>query len=106
MVEVKVNSGICGFETIINVNSEDMQNAEVKIQTQCPNLKPIEQELKEVDAFEECFTKIGGNSKVFNLAIKYCKHPGCPVASAIIKGIEVECNLALPKDVKIEIKKL
>lgn len=106
MVEVKVNSGVCGFKTIITVNSEDMQNAEVKIVTECPNLKRIEKELTEVDAFEECFTKVGGDSKVFNLAKKYCKHPGCPVPSAIIKGIEVECRLALAKDVEIEIKKL
>jgi hypothetical protein len=106
MVEVKVNSGVCGFITIINVNSEDMQNAEVKIQTDCPNLKGMEKEIIEVDAFEECFTKIGGNTKVFDLAKKYCKHPGCPVSSAIIKGIEVECSLALPKDVEIQIKKL
>ena len=105
MVEVKVNAGVCGFKTIINVNSKDMQNAEVKIQTECPNLKGLEKELTEVNTFEECFTKIGGDSTVFDLAKKSCKHPGCPVPPAIIKGIEVECGLALPKDVEIEIRK-
>lgn len=105
MSEVRVNPGICGFETVIYVSSDDMQNAEVTIKTQCPNIKPMEQELKKVDAFRECFTEIGGDSEVFNLARKYCKHPACPIPSAIIKAIEVECELALPKDVIMEIKK-
>lgn len=104
MAEVKVNPGICGFKTKIKVNSEDMQNAIVKIITECPNIKPLEHELTEVDGFAECFSKLG-ESKVYELAKKYCKHPACPVPSAIIKGIEVACGLALPKDVEIKITK-
>lgn len=104
MAEVNVKAGVCGFSTIIKVNSEDMQNAEIEIITQCPNLKPLEQELKEVDGFEECFSKLG-DSKVYELAKKYCKHAACPVPSAIIKGIEVACGLALPRDVEIKISK-
>lgn len=34
MVEVKVNPGVCGLNTIIKVNSEDMQNAIVEIITE------------------------------------------------------------------------
>lgn len=33
------------------------------------------------------------------------KHAACPVPSAIIKGVEVACGLALPKDVEIKIAK-
>ena len=104
MVEVKVNAGICGFTTKINIDSEDMQNAVVEITTECPNIKPMEQELKEVDGYEECFSKLG-DSRVYELAKKYCKHAACPVPSAIIKGIEVACGLALPKDADIKISK-
>lgn len=104
MAEVKVDAGICGFRTIIKVKSEDMQNAALEITTECPSLKPLEQELKELDAFEECFSKLG-ESKVYELAKKYCKHAACPVPSAIIKGLEVACGLALPKDVEIRISK-
>jgi hypothetical protein len=102
MAEVKVNAGVCGFVTTIKVESEDMQTAAIEIHTSCPNLKPLEQELKEVDGFEVCFSKIG-DSVVYELANKYCKHPGCPVPAAIIKGIEVACGLALPKDAEIKI---
>ena len=105
MVEVKVNPGVCGLKSIIKVNSEDMQNALIEIITDCPNIKPLERELKEVDGFEECFSKLG-ESKVYELEKKYCKHAACPVPSAIIKGIEVACGLALPKDVEIKIEKI
>ena len=105
MVEVKVNPGVCGLNTVIKVNSEDMQNAVVEIITECPNIKPMEQELMEVDGYEECFSKYG-NSKVYELAKKYCKHVACPVPTAIIKGIEVACGLALPRDVEIKISKI
>ena len=105
MVEVKVNPGICGLNTSIKVDSEDMQTAVIEICTDCPNIKPMEQELKEVDGFEVCFSKIG-DSVVYELAKKYCKHPGCPVPAAIIKGVEVACALALPKDVEIKITKV
>ena len=104
MVLVNVNSGICGFNTEIKAKSEDMQNATIEINTECPNLKPLEQELKEVDGFGECFSKIGA-SPIYEICRKYCKHPACPVPTAIIKGIEVACGLALPKDVVIKIKK-
>jgi len=104
MVEVLVNAGICGFTTTIKIDSEDMQNASIQIQTDCPSIKPMEQELKEADGYEECFAKIGA-SRVFEISRKYCKHAACPVPTAIVKGIEVACGLALPKDVEIKIEK-
>lgn len=104
MVEVKVNAGVCGYITTIKVDSEDMQNAVIEIQTDCPNIKPMGQELKEVDGYEECFSKIG-DSKVYEISRKYCKHAACPVPTAIIKGVEAACGLALPRDADIKIVK-
>lgn len=104
MVEVNVNAGVCGFNTIIKVDSEDEQNAVIEIITECPNIKPMEQELKEVDGYKECFSKLG-DSYIYELARKYCKHAACPVPSAIIKGVEVACGLALPRDASIRILK-
>ena len=104
MAEVKINAGVCGFHTIVKIDSEDMQNVVIDFATECPNLKPLEKELKEVDGFKECFSKIG-DSEVYELGKKYCKHAACPVPSAIIKGIEVACRLALPRDVEFKISK-
>ncbi|UWG97373.1 hypothetical protein LPY66_00595 [Dehalobacter sp. DCM] len=104
MAEVKVFSGICGFNTSVKVESKNMRDAQIEFQTECPNLKPLEPELKEVKAFVECFAKVG-DSPVFQMARKYCKHAACPVPTAIIKGVEVACGLALPKDAVIKISK-
>lgn len=104
MASVSVNSGVCGFNTVINVRSDDGQHAVVEINTECPNLKPLEDELVETDAFEACFARMC-ESETFRQAAKYCKHPGCPVPAALIKGIEVACGLALPRDVVIKIEK-
>lgn len=104
MATVNVNPGVCGFSTIIKVTSDDMQHATVIMETECPNLKPMAGELKEVDGFKECFAKFG-ESGVFQMAKKYCKHQACPVPTAIIKGIEAACGFALPRDVEIKIKK-
>jgi hypothetical protein len=102
MVEIKVDPGICGMQTIINADSDDERTATIDIKSECEFIRSIAGELKEVDAFEECFTKIC-NTKTYTLANEYCKHPACPVPSAILKSIEVACGLALPKDVEMKI---
>lgn len=104
MAEVKVKPGICGLESTITVITEDMQMANVEISTECPNIKQMENELKNIDCLEECFLKFD-TSRVYKSAGKNCKHVACPVPAAIIKGLEVACGLALPKDVDIKIKK-
>ena len=105
MIKVTVDPGICGLHTQINVASEDGQNALISIHTECPNLKPLEDELKQADGFSECFGSMC-DTQVYALANKYCKHTACPVPSAIIKGIEAACGLALPKDAAIVITKV
>lgn len=104
MSQVKVSPGVCGFNTTINIKSEDMQNATIEIITECPSIKKLAEELKEVDGFSEVFGKFG-ESKTFELAKKYCNHTSCPIPTAILKGIEVECGLALPQKVDMEITK-
>lgn len=46
-----------------------------------------------------------GDSTVYQLGKEFCKHGTCPVPGAILKGVEVACGLALPKDVHVEILK-
>ena len=105
MIEVKINPGVCGLCSTVKVESEDMQNATVKITTECGYIAKIAAELgDEVDGYAECFSKFG-ESKVYELANKYCKHAACPVPSGIIKGIEAACGLALPRDVEFKITK-
>lgn len=105
MVRVELNPGVCGLKTIIEVTSDDMQMAKVKIDTECANIKQMAAELDEIDAFEACLSKVG-DSDVFELARKYCKHPSCAIVSAILKGVEVECGLALQQEASISVSKV
>jgi len=104
MVTVKVDPGICGLKTTVSVTSEDMQTAAVSIESECPSVKQMEEELREVDAYAECFSGFG-DSRVYAAAASHCRHVACPVPMAVIKGIEVACGLALPRDVGVGIEK-
>lgn len=99
-----VNPGVCGMETKITVNQKDRRTIDVSIDSKCSHVKKMEEELKGINGANECFMKFSA-SKVYSLADKYCKHLACPVPAGIVKAIEVECGLALPRDVEIKITK-
>ena len=98
---VNINPGICGLTSKIIIETEDMQEVSIKIESQCPHIMEMAKEIQEIDGFVECFANFR-DSKVYDAAQKYCKHLACPVPSGIIKGIEVACGLALPKAIIID----
>jgi len=104
MVKVEVDSGACGFISNVSVTPVNDQTVSIDFTTACPNLKPLEAELKAANGFKECFAKVG-DSGIYEVFRKYCKHPACPVPLAVIKGIEVASGLALPRNVGINIRK-
>jgi hypothetical protein len=104
MTKATIEAGICGFTVVAKVSAEDMQHATIRLETACPNLKPLEDKPLEMDAYAECFGKIG-DSSVYAYLRDHCRHPGCPVAAGILKAVEVECGLALPKDASMHFEK-
>jgi hypothetical protein len=104
IAEVNVDPGVCGLKSKITVESSDMMTAVVSIESDCPDIIKIGENIKEIDAMKEIFTK-HGDSVVYQLGKEYCSHATCPVPGAILKGIEVACGLALPKDVHMEVIK-
>ncbi len=104
MIDVKVHPGICGLKSEMTFDTDDMQTVTIDFKTDCPNLKPLVEELKEADGYEVSFSRFG-EDPISALGNKYCKHPGCPVIAAIIKGIEAASGLALPKNAEIMIEK-
>lgn len=104
MARVRVNPGVCGMTTTITVTSEDMQTADVAIESECPAVKRLEAELQGIDGYAECFSKFS-DTRVYGAANAHLKHVACPVPAAILKGIEVACGLALPHDAEIKIER-
>ncbi len=104
MITVTVNAGACGMKTVIRAKSDDMQKAAVSIDSGCPAIQKIAAEIGEIDAMSEVFGKVGETS-IYEISRRYCRHAACPVPAAVIKAVEAACGLALPKDVRIDIEK-
>jgi len=104
MAEANIRAGICGYTTKVTAKADEEQDVALEITTECPNLKALEKELTQVNAYEECFEKIGEGT-VYDTVRKHCRHAACPVPCGILKAIEAAAGLALPREVHIEIIK-
>lgn len=103
MSTVKVHAGVCKFETTIKIRKTGPTTCEVIIESGCPAVRKLSQIITNctVDDVKKSFLE----SDIYKVCADYLKHVSCPVPSAIIKAIEVAFDLALAKDVYIEIKK-
>jgi hypothetical protein len=77
----------------VTAAADEEKEVTLQITTECPNLKALEKELTQVNAYEECFEKIGEGT-VYETVRKYCRHAACPVPCGILKAIEVSAGLA------------
>ncbi len=100
----EITAGICGFTTTVDVECVDYK-CTIGIESECPNVQKLAAELTEVDAFGEISYR-GGRPRTFELAEQHLQHTACPVASGIIKTIEVAAELAFPKDACITIARI
>ena len=100
MTRVTVNPGVCGMVCIIEVSKIDRRQVSLKIETKCD----IVQEVCEQAAIMEVWDvlKLPVESIVYEYASKCRIHAACPVPVAVIKAIEVEAGMALPRPVSIE----
>ncbi len=103
MAKAEIFSGVCGFTTNVETKMEG-ETCKIEIASQCKSIQKLAAELKEVDPFREISFR---RSMPFTheMAARFCAHAACPVAVGIIKAVEVEAGLALPKDVSIKIEK-
>ncbi|MBF7095614.1 DUF6951 family protein [Alkalibacter mobilis] len=106
MATVYVKPGACGLNSVITVKRKKSEESdylvEIHIESESDNIKRLAKVLTEVDGMEESFKNFA-TSEVYRLGAKSGLHLACPVPSGIIKAIEVECGLALPRDVEIKV---
>jgi hypothetical protein len=100
MTKVEVHAGVCGFKTIISAKAEDEQTIAVSLASGCPNLKGAAADLGTVDAYTEIFSK-PHEGVVYKTLSQHVPHTACPIYSGILKAIEAEAKLALPRDASI-----
>jgi hypothetical protein len=104
LAKAEIFSGICGFTTQVQAHKNGDGKVALSIESDCKAIRKLGANLTEVDPFRE-FTFRGEGPLTLQLASKYCSHAACPVASGIIKAVEVEAGLALPADVTIKVSK-
>ena len=102
MTVVRVEPGPCGFTAQIKAKSEDRYTASLTIESECPAVIALNQELATLDMEDIIGRKGFGGSRPFEIAANHLPHSSCPVLSAVLKAAEVELGLALSRTVTIE----
>lgn len=100
MTKIIVDPGICGFPVAITAEMGKEKKIHIFIDTECEMVKKMLEDistLNRMDAFTGYL-----NNPVYRSAAKHLKHVACPVPSGILKIIEVEAGLCLPKDVSMK----
>jgi hypothetical protein len=103
MAKAVIESGICGFVTTVETRMEG-KACKISITSDCKAVQQLAQELTEVNPLMEISTR-RATPQTLQMGLKHCIHASCPVPVGIIKAVEVEAKLALPKDVSIKISK-
>jgi hypothetical protein len=103
VARAEIFAGICGFSTTVRTKMNGA-NCAISLESQCEAIQSLANELTEVDPWQE-ITFRGEGPRTLREGASHCYHPACPVPAGIIKAIEVEAGLALPKDVVIKVSK-
>jgi len=104
LTRVVVDAGICGFSTTVQATKTGKRRVSVVVGSDCEAVSEMNGQLQDMDWLEALGPPT--NSAVWDCARQHLQHPCCPVPIGILKAIEVELDLALPKDVMIYFEKL
>lgn len=100
MTKVTVNSGACGFTVTITAEKGKDKKVLIALDTAC---EMVQKMLADIATVDQRVTLIGySDNPIYRSAAKHLKHVACPVPSAILKAIETEAGMNVPKDVRIE----
>ncbi|UCH06368.1 MAG: hypothetical protein JSV55_09590 [Deltaproteobacteria bacterium] len=94
-----VDSGICGFRSVIEARKQGRDSVSIIIESECEQICELNNILGSM-ALIDILTAAGRNP-VFARAQEARCHASCPVPVAILKCAEVELGMALPRDVSI-----
>jgi hypothetical protein len=100
----EIQSGACGFVTVVKANATGSRKVELSIESACPQVKKLAESLSVVDVYKELSCRHGASS-IIAAGMQYCTHAACPVPCGIVKAVEVAAGLAVASDVTIHITK-
>lgn len=106
----KVDAGVCGFKTKITAVARDKMQVDLRIGSNCKTIKTLARLIRShtpINAIQELSPQVESTILAVCRPILQKKGgcEGCVVPVAIHKTMQVAANLALPRDVHLEITK-
>ncbi len=101
MAKATIFAGNCNFTTTVETKMGDDFRVHLTIESECAHITKMAGELESLDPFREMAFQSEGGPEVFQVMMKGCPHPSCPVFSGILRATEVAAGLALPTDMSI-----
>jgi hypothetical protein len=99
MTKVVINPGACGMPVTVEVEKKEGKTFSVRITTECEMVEKLGKEIPELTMMD-AFKRLQENP-VYKKGAMCLRHVACPVPSGILKALEVEAGLNLPRDVSI-----
>ena len=103
MTRVLIQPGACGMPVTVEVIKKDKKTFTVIITSDCEMVQKLGKELPELtmmDAFKRLL-----DNPVYTKGAACLKHVSCPVPAGILKALEVEAGLAVPREVRMVFEK-
>lgn len=102
MTKATVDPGVCGFTAEINAVCEDGIDVRIQVETDCPQINDMMAELGDTFmGMDVCFKRPGQGPFYEYAAENFSGHATCVVISSILKVIEAEAGLALPRNTSL-----
>ncbi|HHV93406.1 MAG TPA: hypothetical protein GXX47_02575 [Firmicutes bacterium] len=103
-ITVKIAAGICGMNSEIELNGSMEGDYRILLKSDCQLVQSLAPYLEQIDQLMAAVGRFSKNP-VFQAAEACRLHAACPVPTGIIKAYEAFCELALPADAVIAMKK-
>ncbi|TAN41395.1 MAG: hypothetical protein EPN22_15450 [Nitrospirae bacterium] len=103
MTRVRINPGACGLPAVVEIEKKDAKTYVLRVTSECPMVEKLGAEVSELTMMD-AFKRFQDNP-VYSKGAACLKHVACPVPSGILKALEVEAGLNVPKDASIVFEK-
>jgi hypothetical protein len=103
VTKLTVTSGACGFTAVVRAEKAPGRTVEICVESGCAMVQKMAAEITRLGR-HDALIGIPGNP-VYLAAGRHLKHAACPVPAAVLKALEVEAGLNVPKDATIVFEK-
>lgn len=97
MTQAVIDPSTCGMAVTVEVAKVSKRRVKVEITSECKKVTKMSESLPVLSLFDAFKPQV--DSQVYRCASQCCLCTSCPVPMAILKAIEVETGLALPRSV-------